>query len=131
MSVAKPVSANSSPSGMSGRTSIVDDLANDTSNRLYDDRDHFQSIFTNDSRFFDTSLHLFKSYAELGYISFGDEQNQHFELPNVTATSHGLRHRWKLRLLSLANGAQINHTPNGKLKGFLTPTLLKKNGNFI
>jgi hypothetical protein len=40
----------------------------DPSNILYNDRQNYQVIFTNDSRFFDTSLHLFKSYCDLEYI---------------------------------------------------------------
>lgn len=38
------------------------------SNRLYNDRDHYEIIFKNDSRFFDTSLHLFKSYRKRDYV---------------------------------------------------------------
>jgi len=97
------------------------DLHNNTSNDLYEDRDHFQAIFTNDSRFFDTSLHLFKSYAALGYIQFNDDKNS----LSINSKTHGHKHRWRPRLLA-TNHSEHHHT--GVLKAFLTPTLLRKSG---
>lgn len=40
----------------------------ENSNVLYNDCEHYEVIFKNDSRFFDTSLHLFKSYRKRGYL---------------------------------------------------------------
>jgi len=40
----------------------------ENSNVLYNDHEHYEVIFKNDSRFFDTSLHLFKSYRKRGYL---------------------------------------------------------------
>jgi hypothetical protein len=101
------------------------DLANNSSNGLYEDRDHFHAIFSNDSRFFDTSLHLFKSYCALGYIQSNDEKHKNLQVPILTTSSHGHKHRWRPRLLGF-NHNNDNH--NGILKAFLTPTLFRKNG---
>jgi hypothetical protein len=103
------------------------DLPTDLSNDLYEDRDHFQAIFTNDSRFFDTSLHLFKSYYALGYIQGDDEKNKKLYGPTLTTTTNGRKHRWRPRLFGLSHK---NENLNETIKAFLTPTLLRRNGKF-
>ncbi|CAF3788015.1 unnamed protein product [Rotaria magnacalcarata] len=120
------VARSSSSSIVSDATLTQNDLANDSSNLRYENRDHFQSIFTNDSRFFDTSLHLFKSYAALGYIQSNTNDNKNIPVPILTTESHGRRHRMKARLLNLTNNPD---TSKGALKDFLTPTLLRKTDN--
>jgi len=128
MSIVHSISVDSSSSTATMTTIPSIDLANNLSNNLYEDRDHFQAIFSNDSRFFDTSLHLFKSYCALGYIQSNEEKNKKFDVPILTTASHGHKHRWRTRLLGLNYD---NHNHNGVLKAFLTPTLLRKNGKFF
>lgn len=94
----------------------------DITQNLYENRDHFQAIFTNDSRFFDTSLHLFKSYASMGYISSNGIKTKTQLLSPLTG---GHRHRWRTRLLGPRHH---EHHPIDTLKALLTPTLLRKQG---
>ncbi|CAF0876620.1 unnamed protein product [Adineta ricciae] len=119
----KDVGSSASTATMT--TISPNDLAADTSNDLYENREHFQAIFTNDSRFFDTSLHLFKSYYALGYIQPEEEKSDRLSVPSLT-TSNGRRHRWKTRFLG-SNHRQHDDHHNGTLKSFLTPILLRKN----
>jgi hypothetical protein len=100
------------------------DRLGNPANDLYENRDHFQAIFSNDSRFFDTSLHLFKSYVELGHIESTEKKNKKFSMASLTASGNGRKHRWRPRLL----GFERHDHHNGTLKGFLTPTLLRKHG---
>lgn len=75
----------------------------DPSNILYNDHHNYQTIFTNDSRFFDTSLHLFKSYYDLGYIKSNDKKLKQNVYPASTDTlkppsslsSNGHHSRWR------------------------------------
>ena len=124
MSTVQSISVESSSSTTTMATISSSDHPIDSSNGLYEDRDHFHAIFTNDSRFFDTSLHLFKNYLALGYIQADDGKHKKHNGPALTTTSNGRKHRWRPRLLGL-NHNQDNL--NGTLKAFLTPTLLRKN----
>jgi hypothetical protein len=127
MSLVQSRNVGSSSSIATMTTLSPTDLAPDSSNMLYEDRDHFQSIFSNDSRFFDTSLHLFKSYSSLGYIELNDnEKPKKLHIPFLTTSSNGHKHRWRTRLLGIGYNDD-NH--QGTLKAFFTPTLLKKTGN--
>lgn len=101
------------------------DYPENSANQLYEDRTHFQAIFSNDSRFFDTSLHLFKSYCAAGYIQLNEDKVRKHHVPLLTAPTHGYRHRWKARLLGID---QENDHQNGTVKAFLTPTLLRRPG---
>jgi len=123
MSILHSISIDSSTSTTTMTTISPIDLP-DASNDLYEDRDHFQAIFTNDSRFFDTSLHLFKSYYAMGYIPLDDKK---LHVPTLRTTSNGYKNRWRPRLLGLNHN---NDNYEGTLKGFLTPILLRKNGKF-
>ncbi|CAF1019254.1 unnamed protein product [Adineta steineri] len=127
MSISRSVSINSSTSTATMTTISPTDLVANSSNGLYENREHFQAIFTNDSRFFDTSLHLFKSYYSLGYIPSDDEKHKKLHVPIITTTTASRqKHRWKPRLLGLHhNNNNSNH--EGTLKAFLTPILLRKN----
>ena len=101
----------------------------DQANGLYEDRDHFQAIFSNDSRFFDTSLHLFKSYCMLGYIQSNEEKPRKLQLPfGSTASFRGQKHRWRPRLFT---SHSTNEHENGVSKVFLTPTLLRKSSKLF
>jgi hypothetical protein len=105
------------------------DLANNSSNGLYEDRNHFQAIFSNDSRFFDTSLHLFKSYCTLGYIQSKEEKSRKLHVPFISTTSfRGHKHRWRPQLFT---SKSTNEHENRILKAFLTPTLLRKSSNLF
>jgi hypothetical protein len=129
MSIVHSISVDSSTSTATMTTIPPIDLANNSSNGLYEDRDHFQAIFSNDSRFFDTSLHLFKSYCTLGYIQSKQEKSPKVHVPFLsTTTSHGHKSRWRTRLLGSNHS---NNHENGILKAFLTPTLLRKSGNLM
>ncbi|UJR21403.1 hypothetical protein I4U23_024493 [Adineta vaga] len=126
MSMSRSISIGSSASTATMTTISPDDLAVNSSNNLYENREHFQSIFTNDSRFFDTSLHLFKSYYALGYIQTEDEKYDKQSVSHLTtstSTSNSHKHRWKTRLLGFHHNHDNNH---GTIKGFLTPILLRK-----
>jgi hypothetical protein len=123
MSIVQSISIDSSSStGTMATIPLTDDFI-DASNDLYENRDHFQAIFSNDSRFFDTSLHLFKSYSTLGYVHVDKDMkhNLHIE-SSLTTSSNGHKHRWRKRLL----GLNTNENSNGTLRAFLTPTLLRK-----
>ncbi|CAF1106493.1 unnamed protein product [Rotaria sordida] len=124
MSILHSISINSSSSTATMTTLSPTDLPNDSSNILYENREHFQSIFSNDSRFFDTSLHLYKSYCTLGYIQADDEKPKKLHIPFLPITSNGYRHRWKSRLLGLTHN---DDNSNGTIRALLTPTLLRKN----
>jgi hypothetical protein len=127
MSIPHSVSVDSSSSTATMTTISPMDLENNSSNELYEDHDHFQAIFSNDSRFFDTSLHLFKSYYALGYIESNNDKQKKLHVPflTTTTTSNGQKHSWRTRLLGSSHDHE-NH--NGILKAFLTPTLLRKSG---
>lgn len=126
MSIVHSNSMDSSSSIATMTTIPSTDHPNNSANQLYEDRTHFQAIFSNDSRFFDTSLHLFKSYSALGYIPSNEDKTHKHHIPFLTAPTHGHRHRWKARLLGVN---QENEHQNGTIKALLTPTLLKKPGN--
>lgn len=69
MSVTNSISTNSTSSSTHPNEQQID-----PSNILYNDHQNYQIIFTNDSRFFDTSLHLFKSYCDLGYVKYDEKK---------------------------------------------------------
>ena len=125
MSIKHSNSVDSSSSTATMATIPSNDFPDNSANQLYEDRTHFQAIFSNDSRFFDTSLHLFKSYCALGYIQSNEEKVRKHHVPFLTAPTHGHRHRWKARLLGID---QENGHQNGTIKAFLTPTLLRRPG---
>lgn len=131
MSMSRSASIDSSASTATATTFSHVDLPVDSSNGLYEDREHFQAIFTNDSRFFDTSLHLFKSYYELGYISADEDKSNNLPVPTLSsATSRTSKHRWRPRLLRLHHDhPHDNH--HGTIKGFLTPILLRRTGELL
>ena len=99
-------------------------LAPVSSNALYEDQEHFQAIFSNDSRFFDTSLYLYKSYSKLGYIQSNMEKVRKRRFPILKTSSHGYRHRWKQRLIGLGHSRDSHPVLS-------TAPLLRKNGNSL
>ena len=125
------ISAASSSSTSTMTTLPPNDLPVDSSNVLYEDRDHFQNIFSNDSRFFDTSLHLYKSYLARGYIPSENVDYKSHNVSSLTATSNGHKHRWRARLLGFGSKQDHDHNPASLLKAFLTPTLMKRHGKSL
>ncbi len=61
-------STDSTSSSNTMPTNQLNEQPLEQSNILYNEHQNYQIIFTNDSRFFDTSLHLFKCYRKSGYI---------------------------------------------------------------
>lgn len=92
----------------------------DPSNILYNDRENYQIIFTNDSRFFDTSLHLFKSYRDLGYIQLDNKKskkNGYSSSSNtVKSQTNGFNDSWRPKPSGFSSNHMVNGNPNGKLK---------------
>jgi len=76
MSITRSISTNSTSSSNITPTVQPNGQRIDPSNILYNDHQNYQTIFTNDSRFFDTSLHLFKSYCDLGYIKLHNKKSK-------------------------------------------------------
>jgi hypothetical protein len=86
----------------------------DPSNILYNDHQNYQIIFTNDSRFFDTSLHLYKSYRKSGYIqSDNNKKSKKSLFPSssnmLKPESNGDKHHVR----SKSTGFRTNHEFDG------------------
>jgi hypothetical protein len=121
MSVTKSVSTDSTSS-----STQMNEQQMDPSNILYNDHQNYHTIFTNDSRFFDTSLHLFKSYCDLGYIQLDDKKSQKSSFSNSINTlkppqSNGYHSRWR----SKPTGFSTNHD------GTLKPPFSRSNGKYL
>ena len=101
MSVRRSVSSDSSSS--TNTASAV--AGNDASNLLYNDRQNYQIIFKNDSRFFDTSLHLFKSYCDLGYVKSENEKSKRRFFSSSSSSSSSNTHK------SRSNGSTSRWRP--------------------
>ena len=131
MSITHSISNDSTSSSATISTIQRNDQPIDASNILYNDRQHYQTIFTNDSRFFDTSLHLFKSYRGLGYIKLDNEKPKRRLFPSSSSTlkpfSNGSNNRWQPKLA----GFSSNHDIHGNINGTLRPPLLRNYGNDI
>jgi hypothetical protein len=124
MSVTHSVGTDSTSSSTQPNEQLMD-----PSNILYNDHQNYHTIFTNDSRFFDTSLHLFKSYCNLGYIQLDDKKSNKSLFPNSTNTlkppqSNGHHNRWR----SKPTGFSTNHDINGHDDGTLKPPFPRRNG---
>lgn len=96
MSIRRQPSVNSSSSSQA-----TEGVGHQESENMYNDAEHYRSIFTNDSRFFDTSLHLYRSYQRLGYI---DSEN------GKTKRSSLLKPPGSVR--SHSNGKKLNRSKN-------------------
>ncbi|CAF3334073.1 unnamed protein product [Rotaria socialis] len=89
----------------------------DPSNLLYNDRQNYQIIFSNDSRFFDTSLHLFKSYCDLGYIKVDKKKSK--KNPPSSSSSNTLRppssglSRWRPKTTGFSSDFDAQRNSNG------------------
>lgn len=109
----RSVSSDSSSSSTTTASSRV----NDSSNLLYNDRQHYQVIFNNDSRFFDTSLHLLRSYRQEGYLQLTTEKKKRrlfgsSKTPSHTlkARSNGLNGLWRTQQAGFSSNSNINGT---------------------
>ncbi|CAF1251257.1 unnamed protein product [Rotaria magnacalcarata] len=109
---------NSTTSSNTTPSLLPDDETMDPSNLLYNDRQNYQIIFSNDSRFFDTSLHLFKSYCDLGYIKV-DKKKSKKNPPSSSSSntlrppSSGLNSRWRPRTTGFSSDFDAQRNSNG------------------
>jgi hypothetical protein len=100
----------------------------DPSNILYNDRENYQIIFTNDSRFFDTSLHLFKSYRDLGYIQLDNKKSKKNGYSSSSNTMKTQTNRFNGSWRTKPSGFSSNHTANGNPNGKLKSPFLRQQG---
>jgi hypothetical protein len=131
MSIRRSLSIDSTSSSATIPTTQKNDQPIDSSNILYNDRQHHQTIFSNDSRFFDTSLHLYKSYRSLGYIKLDTEKSKRRLFSSSSSTlkplPNGSNNRWRPRIAGFSSNHDIHGHPNGTLK----PPFLKNQGKDI
>jgi len=106
-------------------TSSMNEQKMDPSNILYNDHQNYQIIFTNDSRFFDTSLHLFKSYCDLGYIQLNDKKSKK-KLNTLKPQANGHENRSRSQ-----TGFSSNHNFNGNHDATLKPPFSRKHGKHL
>ena len=120
MSLDNSIGINSTTSSTTISTKQLDEEIMDPSNILYNDRQHYQNIFTNDSRFFDTSLHLFKSYRTLGYINLDNKKSKKISFSSSINTlkvfSSGFNNnRWPSKEIEFSSNDDIHGNFNKKL----------------
>ncbi|CAF0821876.1 unnamed protein product [Rotaria sp. Silwood1] len=120
MSLTHSVSTNSTSSSATVSTMPPNKETIDPSNILYNDRQNYQAIFSNDSRFFDTSLHLFKSYCELGYIQLDNKKSKRNSyISSSTNTpkppSNGFNSRGRPKSTGFSSYQNIHGNSNGSL----------------
>lgn len=112
-------SSNGSPSLPPNDDSI------DPSNMLYNDRQNYQIIFSNDSRFFDTSLHLFESYRDRGYVEVEKKKSKKkpsYNSNNLKPSSNGFNGRWRPRTSGFSSNNTNQRNSNGLTN---TPSFLR------
>ncbi|UJR28027.1 hypothetical protein I4U23_009286 [Adineta vaga] len=128
----RSISTNStSSSSVPMNKKRVNEPVMDPSNLLYNDHQNYQIIFTNDSRFFDTSLHLFKSYCDLGYI----QSNQKKSKKSLQSSSsnafelqtNGFNSRWRPK----PAGFSSNHDNNRNINATLKPSFVRHHDHSI
>ena len=119
--------SSSSSSTVSGQTTSVQ--YNDPSNMLYNDSEHYQNIFKNDSRFFDTSLHLFQCYRNLGYIESNYQKAKKRGF-STTSNSNTVR-SGSNGLDTLFRSRQPGFSSNQNMNGTLKPNLTRNAGKFV
>jgi len=128
MSLSNSISTDSTSSLTTIPTTQMDEQEIDPSNILYNNHQNYRTIFTNDSRFFDTSLHLFKSYCNSGYIQLDDKKSKKSLFSTSTATlkpqSNGHNNRWR----SKPTGFSSNHDIDGNNNGTLKPPFPRNHG---
>lgn len=96
----------------------------DPSNILYNDHQNYQVIFSNDSRFFDTSLHLYKSYKKLGYAP-NNKKPKKSKIPNAAHLSKAQSNGNSNHGRSKSAGFRANQEVN---RGTLKPEVPRPNG---
>ena len=91
----------------------------DPSNILYNDHQNYQIIFSNDSRFFDTSLHLYKSYKKLGYAP-NNKKSKKSKVPTTThppkAQSNGYSNHGRSKSAGFRANQEVDRYKDGTLK---------------
>lgn len=129
MSLKHSIGTNSTSSSATTSQILSNESMMDPSNMLYNDRENYQIIFTNDSRFFDTSLHLFKSYCDLGYVQLDNNKKSKKNL--YSSSSNTLKPQpnrfsggWRSKPAGFSSNHHVNENPNGTLK----PSFLRNHG---
>ena len=131
------MSRNRSDSNHSNSSSNTTASANtnENSNVLYNDREHYNVIFENDSRFFDTSLHLFKTYRQRGYVPSSYKKNRgkspHL---NPSSSSHTLRSTsngglWRSKQIGFNSTQNVNGV--AATPSIIKPQFQRNQGKFI
>jgi len=125
MSVTRSSSTDSLSSSNTTAITQLNEQQIDPSNILYNDRQNYQIIFTNDSRFFDTSLHLFKSYCGLGYIQVDNKKLRKNLFSSSTNTLKPLPNGANTRSRPQSSGFSSNHDVRRNSNGTLKPPFLR------
>ncbi len=129
MSISNSISTTDSTSSSNAMpTTQSNEQPIDPSNLLYNDHQNYEIIFTNDSRFFDTSLHLFQSYHKLGYIQ---TDNKKLKKPFFSTSTNTLKPQvngQKHRSRSKPTGFRSNHNLDGNNNGTLKPPFSRDHG---
>lgn len=102
----------------------------DPSNILYNDHQNYRTIFSNDSRFFDTSLHLYKSYKKLGYVPNNKKpKKSKFSSPThlSKAQSNGYVNHGRSKSAGFRANQEVNRYNDGTLKPEVPRVNGKKN----
>jgi hypothetical protein len=104
----------------------------DPSNILYNDRQNYQVIFTNDSRFFDTSLHLFKSYCDLEYIKSDKKKSRKSLFSSLSTNTlkplpNGVKTSSRPKSIGFSSNHDIQRNSNATLK----PPFLRNHGKIF
>jgi hypothetical protein len=132
MSLKYSLSTSSTSSSATMSTTQPNEQPIDPSNILYNDRQHYQIIFTNDSRFFDTSLHLFKSYCDVGYIKLDNKKKRKSLLSSSsTNTLRPLSNGVNIPLRTKSIGFSSNHDNQTNSNGALKTPFLRNHGKFF
>jgi len=118
MSTTHSIDTDSTSSSNTMPTRSWNEQQIDPSNILYNDHQNYQIIFTNDSRFFDTSLHLFKSYRDLGYIPLDNKKSKKSLFSTSTnpppkSQSNGTNRRTKSKRTGFSSYPNIDGNNNG------------------
>lgn len=120
-------SIHSTDSTSSSNTMPTNQQQLDPSNILYNDHQNYQIMFTNDSRFFDTSLHLYKSYRESGYIQSNKKKPKKSLFSSSTNMLKPQSNGHHDHERSKSTGFKTNHEVNGCNDATLKPATSKNN----
>ena len=129
MSLSQSISTGSTSSSNTIPPMQLNEPEMDPSNILYNDHQNYQTIFTNDSRFFDTSLHLYKSYRKLGYIQ--SDKRKPLKVTVIPPSTNTLKPQingYHHQSRSKSTGSANNHRTHLKNDETLKPQFSRNNG---